>query len=202
MMPLRFESLSARAAIVIIICATPALVVWDYISDRSAFSALSSANILLVEKVEKFDSEVQRFKEDNDRRFDEDEKKRRANMSGWVAQATKSTQIVEQIQKDLEQFKAELRFNVATTEDYGWLTKLTVYNIESRVNEILHEVEVTRTASQIAVQQTTATHAKLNQKILTQPEADQIKKETESLKKQNRDLRKKHAKPIFKLFIE
>ncbi len=200
-MPLRFESLSARVAVVIIICSTPALVVWDYISDRSAFSALSAANILLVERVEKFDSEVQKFKLDNDERFNEDEIKRRANMKSWVAQATRSTEIVQQIQKDLEQFKSELRFTIATTEDYGWLTKLTVFNIESQVNEILRQIQSARSSIQTVGQQAAATHEKLNQTIVTQPEADQLKKQAATLKKQNKELRKKKAKPIFRLFL-
>ena len=199
-MPLRFESLSARVVVVIVICASPALVLWNYVANRDAFSALSAANILLVQKVEKFDAEVERFKADNDTRFDEDEKKRRANMGNWVAQAIKSREVVEQIQRDLEQFKAELRFTVSTSEDYGWLTKLTVYSIERQVYEILHQVEATRAASQAAVQQTTATHAQLNQKLVTQPEADRLKKQAETLRQQNKELRRK-KKPIFKLFL-
>jgi hypothetical protein len=201
-MPLHFENRWLRTFLVFLLLSIFGLQIWYlFIDQPSRFSALSAANVFTIQEIDRFGKEVQKFKEDNDLRFNEDEIKRRANMQSWVAQATKTTAIVQQLQKDLEQFKGELRFTVATTEDYGWLTKLTVYNIESQVNEILRQLQATRNASQIAVQQTAATHATLNQKIVTQPEADQLRKEAASLQKQNKELRKKKAKPIFKLFL-
>ncbi len=122
-------------------------------------------------------------------------------MQSWVAQATKSTAIVQQIKQDLDQFRGELRFNVATTEDYGWLTKLTVYSIENKVREILDSVES-------AKRNTAATHAaanevqeKLSKKLLTDQEADQLRAKAANLQKQNKELRRKKAKPICKLFL-
>jgi hypothetical protein len=201
-MPLHFENRWLRSFLVFLLLAIFGLQIWYLFVDQPArFSALSAANVFTIQKIVEFDKEVQKFKEDNDNRFNEDEIKRRANMHSWVEQATRSTQIVQQMQKDLEQFRSELRFDVATTEDYGWLTKLTVYSIEAQVNEILRQVQATRTASQIAVEQTAATHEKLNQKIVTQPEADQLRKQAAALQKQNKELRKKKAKPIFKLFL-
>jgi hypothetical protein len=201
-MPLHFEHRWLRTFLVFLLLSIFGLQIWYLFVDQPArFSALSAANVFTIQKIDQFEQEVQKFKQDNDNRFDEDEKKRRANMNSWVAQATKSRDIVEQIQKDLEQFRSELRFNVATTEDYGWLTKLTVDKIESQVSDILHEVQATRAASQIAVEQTAATHQKLNQKIVSQPEAEQLRKQAAALQRQNKELRQKKAKPIFKLFL-
>jgi hypothetical protein len=201
-MPLHFEHRWLRTFLVFLLLSIFGLQIWYLFVDQPArFSVLSAANVFTIQKIVEFEKEVQRFKEDNDARFNEDEIKRRANMQSWVAQATRATETVQQIQKDLEQFRSELRFNIATSEDYGWLTKLTADNIEKQVNDILHEVQATRTASQIAVEQTKSTHATLNQKIVTQPEAEQLRKQAAALQKQNKELRKKKAKPIFKLFL-
>jgi len=201
-MPLHFQHPWLRTFLVFLLLSIFGLQIWYLFVDQPGrFSALSAANVFTIQKIVEFEKEVQKFKEDNDNRFNEDEAKRRANMHSWVEQATKSTQIVEQIQKDLEQFRTELRFNVATTEDYGWLTKATVYNIESQVNEILRQIQSARTSIKIAGEQAAATHQKLNQKIVTQPEADQLKKQAATLQRQNKELRRKKAKPIFKLFL-
>jgi hypothetical protein len=184
-MPLQFEHRWLRTFFVFLMLAVFGLQIWYLFIDQPArFSALSAANVFTIKEIVQFEREVQKFKADNDYRFDEDEIKRRANMGSWVAQATKTTQIVQQLQKDLEQFKGELRFTVSTTEDYGWLTKLTVYNIERQVNEILRQVQANRTSIQIAGEH-----------------ADQLRKQAAVLQKQNKELRRKKAKPIFKLFL-
>src|SRR6266446_1198139 len=58
LMPLHFEQRSLRLAIVLVIFLIFGLQIWFQFLNRESFAALSAANLLLVEKVEKFDSDV------------------------------------------------------------------------------------------------------------------------------------------------
>jgi hypothetical protein len=187
-MPLHFEHRWLRTFLVFVLLAIFGLQIWYLFVDQpSRFSALAAANVFTIQKIIEFEKEVQKFKEDNDHRFDEDERKRRANMNNWVSQSTQTLNAVRELMEESKETRSESRANIAIIQDY--------------VTNILNEAQATRAASQIAVQQTTATHAKLNQTIVTKPEADELRKQSASLQKQNRELRRKKAKPIFKLFL-
>jgi hypothetical protein len=148
--------------------------------NRESFAALAGANLLLVQKVEKFDKDVEKFREDNDKRFDLDTENRKANMNGWLNYARLTKEEVGKIHSELDALSARL---------------------EVLAQQILDSVES-------AKRNTAATHAeaievqhKLSKKILTGPEADQLRERAATLQQQNKELRKKKAKPIFKLFL-
>ena len=190
-MPLRIENLSARVVVVIVICSTPALVVWNYITTRDAFSALSAANILLVEKVEKFDEDVAWSTIDQTlnnaiviseqtAQFETDTRNRKANMDNWAASAAQTRDEVSKIHAELDALSERLEVLAQT---------------------ILADVDSAKRNTAATREQAVHATQKLNQKVLTGTDAEELRKQAETLKQQNRDLRKKKAKPIFKLFL-
>jgi hypothetical protein len=188
-MPLYFENRWLRTSLVFLLLSIFGLQIWYLFVDQPArFAALASANVFTVQKVVEFEQEVKKFKEDNDQRFDDDELKRRANMNSWVSQSTETLNAVRELMEESRETRAETRANTAIIQDY--------------VTNILNQVQATHAASRIAREQAAATHEKLNQKIVTEPEADQLKKQAAALKKQNKELKKKKAVPVFKLFLK
>jgi hypothetical protein len=186
-----------------VICSTPALVVWNYISERSAFSALSAANILLVEKVETYEAVVAWATIDNTlqnaivlseqaRQFDIDTRNRKANMANWQANSAETRDESIKIHAALDSFRTESReqrvIQAARLEELS-------QQILSAVASTNHNTAITRAYANDAAH-------KLSQKVITAPDVEALKKRADQLQKQNKELRKKKAKPIFKLFLD
>jgi len=178
-MPLHFENAKIRVAIVIVILTIPVLVIWQYIQNRQAFAAMAAANILLVNKVEQFESEVMQFKKDNDERFneytrinDEMTAKRKETLDSWVNYASRTHIIVGNIEDHLNDLAESMELNAQRAS--------------ADRQRLLLLMEDARKQSVRARQQ-------VDQKIVTAPEA-------EALKRQIKDLKKQKKKPVWNLF--
>ncbi len=191
-MPLHFEQRSLRLAIVLVIFLIFGLQIWFQFLNRESFAALSAANLLLVEKVEKFDSDVAWASIDQTlqnaivisqqaKQFDQDTRNRVANMNNWAASAARTADEVSKIDGKLDALTGRL--------------ELLAQSILADVDSAKKNTLVTREHADEAAH-------KLSQKVITASDVEALKKRADQLQQQNKLLRKGKAKPIFKLFLD
>jgi DNA repair exonuclease SbcCD ATPase subunit len=197
-MPLHFENRNLRMAVLLIILLIFGLQIWFQFLNREAFSALAAANLLLVQKVEKFDADVAWADVDQTlnnaivissqaRQFDIDTKNRKANMDSWAASSAKTRDEVIQIHAALENFAAETREQRA----------LQAQRLEELSQQILQAVATTNRNTAVTRRHADAAAHKLSQKIVTAPDVEALKQRADQLQQQNKELKKQKA--VFKL---